>query len=134
MNIYKWLTNSKYRFFFRKLKGVRAAMWEYEFKVAKARQLRESVRQDRDRTLAGVQNMDNSIKNEKDPEKLKMLESEKAKLLDNAKRFEAQMKMVDEEINGIPTSEADAGKNGIMDAIKSYAELREMYKDYLRKM
>lgn len=134
MNIYKWLTSYKYRFFYKKLSGVQAAIWENEFKITKSRQLREGIRQDRDHALATVANLDNNIKNEKNEENLKMLEAEKAKLLDNAKRFEAQMKMVDQQISGVPASGDNPGENGILDTIKSYAELREMYKDYLTKI
>lgn len=134
MNIYKWLTNRKYRFFHKKLKGVQAAIWEHEFKIAKARQLREGIRQDRDHALATVANIDANLKTEKDAEKLKVLESDKAKLLDNAKRYEAQMKMVDNQISGVPAEGENPGENGILDTIKSYAELREMYKDYLTKV
>lgn len=134
MNVYKWLTSRKYRFFHRKLKGVQAAIWEHEFKVTKARQLRESIRRDRDQSIATVANIDGALKTEKETEKLKVLEADKVKLLDNARRFEAQMKMIDEQISGVPASGENPGENGIIDTIKSYSELREMYKDYLTKI
>lgn len=134
MNIIKHITNRKYRFFARKVKDVTASIWEYEFKVAKSRQVREGVRQDRDRSLEAVAQIQARIGGSTDPEEMKALEMEKAVHEDNAKRYEAQMRMIDEQINGTPVNGEDAGTQGIMDTIAGLAELRLMYQDYLKRI
>lgn len=134
MNIYKYLTNRKYRVFYKKLKSVEVVIWENEFKIIKARQLRESIRQDRDHSIESTRGIDEALKTEKDKEKIKVLNADKAVHQDNTKRYEAQMKMIDNQISGVPAQGENPGENGIRDTIKSLAELREMYKDYLTKI
>lgn len=134
MNIFKWLTNNRYRFFYKKFKSVQYSIWDLEFKVSKSRQIREGVRQDRDRAIDASQRVAAAIEGIKDATKRKELEAEKTIVEDNAKRYESQMKMIDDEISGVPAKGDDPGRQGILDTIKAYAELREMYKDYLTKI
>lgn len=131
MNYIKYATNRKYRIFAKKIKDVDATIWDFEFKVAKSRQVREGVRQDRDRAVEAALHVGRQLEAKPAGVDLKKLESDKAALEDNAKRYEAQMKMVDEQINGVPAKGVDPGQQGILDTIASLVELREMYKSYL---
>ena len=127
MNILKQLTNPKYKLFTRKIRDVQLSIWEQEFKVAKSRQVREGVRQDRDRAVNAVLNLDASVK---DKAQEKELAEQKATLQDNIKRYEAQMKMIDDQINGVPAKGEDPGIQGIMENIASLVELKGMFKSY----
>ncbi len=69
----KYLTNAEYRFFHRKLYSVQASIWEAQFKVKKSREVREGVRQDRDRAVEAVGNITKAIETEKDEEKKQSL-------------------------------------------------------------
>lgn len=128
------LFNHKYRFFKKKLLNCQEAIWENDFKVAKSRQIREGVRQDRDRIADTIHSLGVQLKTETDKKKKSQLEESIKAFEDTKKRYEAQMKMVDDEINGVPASENDPGREGINDRIKAYAELREMYKSYLKSI
>lgn len=141
MNIYKWATSRKYRMFTRKIRDVQTNMWEYEFKIAKSRQVREGVRQDRDRSLENVQQIETILKTEIRPEVVAKITDDKAKHLENAGRYERQMKMIDDQINGvvaIPATaenpEGNPGQEGIIGIIASLLELKNMYTDYRRSI
>jgi hypothetical protein len=114
--------NKKRKFFTKKVEDVQASIWEYEFKIAKSEQVKEGIRLDRERA---VQQLD-SFKDKK--ENKKEIEAE----TENIRRYEAQMKMIDEQIYGVPANGEDPGRNGILDTIKSLTELRSMYKDYIK--
>lgn len=132
MSILKWLSNRKYRVFARKAKDVDVAIWEQDFKIAKSRQIREGIRQDRERTLEAVNRISAAVDAEQDPEKKKALEAERASHADNATRYEAQMRMIDNQINGVPAQGENPGENGILETIQSLAELRAMYQQYMK--
>ena len=136
MNILKWLTSEKYRFFYTKFRNVQKSMWELDFKIAKARGLREGIRQDRDRAIEASGNIDNRLKSGEtlDADTSAQLLKQKDDLLDSVKRYEAQMKMIDNQINGVPAEGENPGENGHMDTLGSLAELRVMYKDYLNQI
>lgn len=131
MQIFKWLFNRKYRFFSQKIKAVQYSLWDLEFKVAKSHQVREGVRQDRDRAVEGLANINKAL--EADPKNEKIL-ADKATFEDNVKRYEAQMGMIDAQINGANGDETHEPVIGIMEQMKSYAELREMYKTHLTQI
>lgn len=142
MNLFKYLSNRQYRLFRRKIKDVQASIWEYEFKIAKSRQVREGVRQDRDHAIEAVNNIANMLKADdeaaiadKMPEDArKNLVDEMTKLNDDTKRYEAQMRMIDDQINGVNASAESSGTQGIMETIKAMVELKSMYKDYSNKL
>ena len=127
--------NKKYRFFKKKAQDVQYTIWDLDFKIAKSREVREGVRQDRDRAIEGINQIDNvlpsiTIK----PEEKESLEKDKATLQENVTRYEAQMKMIDDQINGGVPSEDNPAGIGIMERIKSLTELREMIKQYMRRI
>ena len=132
--MFKYLFNRQYRFFHRKLYAVQASIWEAEFKAAKSRQVREGVRQDRDRAKEAMNNIDAALGSEKDKDKRKKLEQEKAAFADNVTRYEAQMRMIDDQINGFAGDEKHEPIVGLIEQIKSYTELMLMYKDYMRQL
>jgi hypothetical protein len=130
----KYLTSAQYRFFYRKLYSVQASIWEAEFKITKSRQVREGVRQDRDRTVEIANNLANAVKTEKDEAKKDELEANALKAKDDIKRYEAQMKMVDDQINGSNGDESHEPVIGLVEQIKSLVELKAMYKDYMNRI
>lgn len=134
MNIFKWLFSRKYRIFKKKVRDVDVSLWEYEFKVSKSRQVREGVRQDRDRAVENVKRLEVIMKEEKDAQKLALYVVEKDKHADNAKRYEAQMKMIDEQVSGTPANDEGPGQEGIIGIMASLTELKKMYVDYLTKI
>lgn len=128
----KYITSKKYRVFSKKISDVQMSIWEFEFKVAKSRQIREGIRQDRDRAVETIHKIESVMKEEKDKDRLESLDKERNVMADNAKRFELQMKMVDEQIQGVPADGENPGQQGILDTIKNLVELRTMYKDHLK--
>lgn len=124
----------KYRFFKHKIDAVQEAIWEQDFKVSKSKQIREGIREDRERAIEAVQKVTAAIHAEKDKSEKSALEKEKEAFTDNVKRYEGQMKMIDEQINGVPAKGEDPGIEGIKDRIKALAELREMYKQYIASL
>jgi hypothetical protein len=123
--------NAKYRFFKKKISDVQKTIWEREFKVVKSRQVREGVRQDRDRAIEAL----NSMKNQKDVATKEVAEKEQAAFEDNIKRYEAQMAMIDKQINGYTAkNENEESVVGLLEEIRSYIELREMYKQYISEI
>ncbi len=125
--------NKKKRFFNKKIGDVTKSIWELDFKVAQSAQVREGVRRDRDQQLDRLAQLEAQVKgaDKKDKEAITaQIEETKA----NATRFEAQMKMIDDQINGVKASQESDGQVGILETISSLAELREMYKDYVSKI
>lgn len=128
MNILKYITNKKYRFFYKKANDVQYAIWDLDFKLSKTRQIREGVRQDRDRAIEQKNNL--ASQENKTEQMKKDLETYE----ENVARYERQMKMLDDEVvGGTPTEHSPDGV-GILERIASYAELREMFKNYLKTL
>lgn len=123
--------NKKKRFFKAKIDAVTKNIWDLEFKVEKTLQVREGVRQDRDKMKDAQFKIETELKTKPNDKKLT---DELAQVVDTINRYEKQMKMLDDQINGVPAHEDNPGENGINDTISSLAELRKMYQDYLRKI
>lgn len=126
--------NKKYRFFKEKVEAVTKQIWELEFKVLKSRQIREGVRQDRDRYKEAIIAISDMIKKETDKDKLEKLQEELKNMEESVVRYERQMQLIDGEINGIIAEGENPGQEGIIDRIKGYVELKEMYKEYLNTL
>lgn len=124
--------NKKKALFKRKIVDVQNSIWEMEFKVFKARQLREDSRQQRDRAVEAAGNISRLLLTEKDEAKKKGMEAEKAKFDERIKQYEGQMKLIDDQINGISAVGDNPGQQGLMDTIRGLVELRQMYKDHLK--
>lgn len=138
MNILKYLTSRKYRFFYKKVNDVQYSIWDMEFKIIKSREVREGVRQDRDRAIENIQMIEAALNNPNITEEYKAkAESDKAVYTDNVSRYEKQMKMIDDQIRGVkatPATETDEGNpgiQGITETVEAYIELRNNYKKVL---
>lgn len=125
---------NKKQFFKDKVKQVTYSIWDSEFKLAKSRQVREGVRQDRDRAVEAINQVDARLLAEKNKEARKNLEAERALLSDKKTRYEAQLDMIDKQINGFAGSETHEPVQGILELLASLNELKTMYKDYLKKV
>lgn len=135
MNIIKYLISPKYRLFRRKVDDVQMAMWELEFKIGKARHIREGVRVDRDRVLELMHLAKEALaKPDLDAEKRKEQETLMAQYEEAKKKYEGQLKMIDDQIVGVPADGDNPGQQGLNDTMKAYAELREMYRDHLKRV
>ena len=126
-------TNKKKAHFVQKLVAVERTIWDLEFKIAKSRQVREGVRQDRERALQGIEAISAQLNGTVSTEEKEKMETEKANMVDMATRFEKQMQMIDTEINGqAPTEDMPQGVQGIMEQIAGFVSLKEMYTDYIK--
>lgn len=116
-----------------KLWTVQRQIWELEFKKHSSLEIRELIRFDRDRLMESVDALNVELGKEHKEETHKELESRKAQLEDTIKRYEAQMKMLDEEISGLPyVSPENPGKQGINDTIASLMETKKMVESYIK--
>lgn len=125
MNIIKQVTSRKYRFFLKKIKDVQYSMWDLDFKIMKARQIREESRQMRDRQVEALQMAKAAPKPDEDA--LKQLEQ-------NIKGYEAQMDLVDQQIQGVKPTDDEPGQSGLVDTVAGLANLRELYKEYIKQI
>jgi len=134
MNIIKYAFNRKYRFFYDKYTKVEKSIWEHDFKILKSRQIREGVRQDRDREVENRNILETKLPKETD-EKVKESLAEQLKVsTEKITRYEAQMKMVDAQINGVKPNDDNTGVVGVLETIESLSELRKMYREYFRNL
>lgn len=117
--------NAKKRLFKQKVNDVTNSIFELEFKIYKSRQLREESRILRDRAVEQVGQIEARLKGADKKEKPE-LEKELAAHQQNKTAYEGQMKMIDEQVHGAE------GTPGLMDTLKGLAELRQMYKDYIK--
>jgi len=113
MNIIKWATSRKYRLFQKKIKDVTASLWELDFKISKARAMREESRQARDRAVEAAKVAPEDKKKEAE---------------EQVKGYEAQMALIDGQING------NGEDKGLLEYMEGLADLRSMYKDYSSKI
>lgn len=134
MNIIKYITNRKYRFFLNKIKAVEKSIWEQQFKISKSRQVREGIRQDRDRAVENRGQMENRLKKEEDVKEKENLEEQIKKVSENISNLEHQMKMIDDQISGVVGNETTEGIVGILPTIESLSELKKMYKEHLKSI
>lgn len=118
---------NKKEFFKKKIQSVTYTIWELEFKLAKSRQVREGVRLDRDRVLQARELTITRPDSEEKTAELGQMDA-------NVKRYEAQLDMIDREINSYDGDENAEPVIGIIDQIKGYSDLREMYKSYLKSI
>lgn len=118
------LFSQKNRLFKHKIKDVTNSIYELEFKIYKSRQMREESRLLRDRSIENVAQVKARLAAPKDKEEQKALEAELKAHEENVGKYEGQMKLIDEQING--TEE----QSGLIDTLKGLTELREMYRDY----
>ena len=148
MNILKYITNWKYRYFLKKLKGVDCMIADLEFKRFKTREIREQIRQEYDNLKAKLSVLETQIKQQ--AEKPTMEKGEIARLDDQKVLLERDikrkvegddglqiigMKQLDMQINGLaPSNEYPNGVQGINDQLEALRELGEILKDYIKSL
>lgn len=121
--------NKKKKFFKDKIKEVEKTLWDLDFKVFKARGMREESRQHRDRSVEQLNSVSSFVGKEKDPATLEKLEAEKKFFTEDVAKYEAQMKMIDDQING-----NNEGEQGILEVMKALGELKRMYTEYASQL
>lgn len=135
MNIIKYITNWKYRYFLKKLDGVKKMIADFEFKRFKTEEIREDVRNEYDALKARLQALETQEKQPLKKEELAKLKDQKALTERDLKRYEDQMKGLDLEINGSKkTNEYPEGVNGIVHQLDALRELQEMLKEYIKEL
>ena len=133
---------SKRAYFKGKLQGVDRAVWDLTFKIFKTREIREGVRRDRDDRKMKLETLGERIViesktgglKETNIDEFKRLEDQKVLLERDVKRYEDQMRMLDVELEGERPSGDIVGSPGINDQIDSLVELREMLKDWVKRV
>lgn len=133
MKIFKYITNRKYRLFIRKIRAAQESIWDIEFKLYKARQLREESRLARDRANDSLFKVNEALKTAKGDVQ-KQLEEEKTQIEAQVRGYEAQIDLVDMQIKGVHGSDQYEEQNGIIETLEGLASLREQYKDFASKI
>lgn len=128
----KNLFNKKYKLFAKKIRDVQNSMWELEFKIHKARQMREDSRLRRDRAVESVHQINKELTGVTDKDKIQQLTTEKAGQEALVKSYESQMRMIDEQIQGVEGTDETPAQVGLNETLKGLAELRQMYKEYIK--
>lgn len=125
---------TKKKFFQEKIERVRCDIWELEFKLEKARIMRESARKGRDRSIEAMNFAEKTLEETKAKDEKKKVQSQIDALKEDIKKFESQMTLVDHRINGFSGDEVHEPVVGILEQIDAFVELREMYKNYIQKI
>ena len=123
--------DSKKAYFKRRINATTKEIWENEYKVEKSLQVKEGIRQDRDRIIDARYKAEAALKATPDD---KQLIEEIAGFNETIKRYEAQMVMIDKQVNGVAAEGNDPGEQGLQDIISALAESRAMLKDYVAKL
>ncbi len=120
--------NEKKRLFKRKIKHVKLAIWELEFKLFKVREMREERRKQYDRSVETLDALTKQLEKENTEETKKTLELKKEEQTLYQTQVKGQMDALDMEING----SKEQGVQGVIEQIEAARELDKMYRDYLR--
>jgi len=140
INIYKKLTNWKYRHFVNKLRGVERMTEDLIFKRFKTLEIRDQIRQECDNNKARLDSIEQQIKNQKENPTLeegeiKRLDDTKVILEREIERLTQQMRGLDLDVSGSkPTNEFPDGLEGINHQIDALYELKQMIKAYLKQI
>lgn len=142
MNIIKYLTNWKYRYFIKKYHAIDCMIQDFEFKRFKTRDKREEIRNAFDQSKAKLQSIETTIKHEEEKTDNKMPEGDLARLKDEVIRLNqlvesylAQLKSTDVEIEGSPqTNEYPEGVDGITQQLEALHEVKGMVKEYAKNL
>lgn len=116
--------NKKKKHFTQKLFDIERTMWDLEFKKQQAGELREKIRLDRDAQV----NSKAMLEAQKDKEE------ELKKVEDLIERYEKQMKMIDDQVNGGQPAEDDPTGEGIVGRIARLHELKIMLTNYIKTL
>ena len=120
--------NEKKRLFKRKIKHVKLAIWELEFKLFKVREMREERRKQYDRSVETLDALTKQLEKENKEETKKTLELKKEEQTLYQTQVKGQIDILDMEITG----SKEHGVQGVIEQIEAARELEKMYKDYIR--
>lgn len=137
MKIFK---SKKYKYFTKKLEGVKYAILDLEFKRFKTLEIKEDIRKEYDNCKAQIQLHTEKYKAEQKIGKLN--KDEMARIDDSKVKAEAERDRLLEQIKGLerevsgakPSNEEPNGYDGIEQTIDSLRELQEMLFDYMKKL
>lgn len=137
--MFKFL-NWEYKYFHKKLKGVKCMILDLEFKRFKTQEIREEIRQLYDKRKAEVLSLEERIELERKAKKMpegdiKRLEDDVVIGKRDIERYEAQMKSLDLEVSGSnATAEYPEGVQGIEDQLEALHDLEQMLRDYMKNL
>lgn len=118
-----------------KIWNLQRQIWDFEFKKHSTLELREQIRIDRDRQMEQLDALSLEIEKSHKADTKKELENRLSQAKETVGRFESQMKMLDEEVNGVPfKSPEEPGRQGINDTLGSLAETKKMVENYLKTL
>lgn len=126
--------NWKFQYFKSLYRQTQQHIWGLEFKVEKSRIIREGVRQDRDRAVEALNRIKQALEEEKDKQKKEQLQKESDSIQANVTRYEKQMEMIDDQINGCVGSETKEMVIGLLEQIESATSLKGMYLEKLKSL
>lgn len=140
MKLHKYLFNWKYRYFYKKIKGMKRMIEDEKFSRFKTFELREEVRQEYDQERARLAAIDLRIKNKAETIKnigegeFKKIEDEKVL---SEKRIEAlknEMTILTEKTEGSkPTNQHPEGLIGNTQTIEKLYELIDYVRAYINR-
>lgn len=139
MNVFKFLTNWRYRYWYKKIKGMKKMIEDEKFTAYKTSELREEVRGEYDQEQARLDNLDRRIKNKKDTiaeigeGEFKRLEDEKIITEAKSKGLQEEMDTLTMKVKGgKPTQEHPAGVIGSEQTIEKLHDLIDFVKHYIK--
>ncbi len=126
--------NWKFQYFKSLYRQTQQQIWGLEFKVKKSRTIREGVRQDRDRAVEALARITLALEGEKDKEAKEKLQKEHDEIQANVTRYEKQLEMIDDQINGAVGTETKEMVIGLLEQIESLTSLKGMYLEELKNL
>ncbi len=126
--------NWKFQYFKSLYRQTQQQIWGLEFKVKKSRTIREGVRQDRDRAIEALNRIKPALEAEKDKDVKEKLQQEHDEIQANVTRYEKQMEMIDDQINGAVGTETKEMVIGLLEQIESLTSLKGMYLEELKNL
>lgn len=132
----------KKQHFYSKLKQARGQAWEMEFKKFQTMELMELIRLDRDKAKEAADACRVESEREHKPETKAELLQKKTIAEDNAERYEKQIVMLQNEVNGVAYNPGDPekgiepnpGQQGLNDTIAAIGEITKMFVLYLKTL
>jgi len=138
----KRLFNWKYRYFLKKIRGIKKMILDLEFKRSKTRMIREDIRHEYDALRSKFSVIETSVKEDEAKKVGKMEVGELERMKDrmvlignDIERLKAQMIGLDIEVEGCKvTKEMPEGHQGINQQLDALRELIGMLKNYTKKL
>jgi hypothetical protein len=131
-NILRTFKSPRTKFIEFKLEQTDTQIMEKEIQKFSALEMRESIRLDRDKSSEACDALEAEAKRDHKEGTTETLTAKLKDMREDVVRYERQMQMLDDEVNGLPyQSPENPGKQGINDIIASLNEARKMFVSYL---